>query len=52
MARRKNDNKLFDDTGIHVNVRDKHITVFVALCRVMTVILIVLGTIALIYGNM
>ncbi len=52
MARGKKDNNLFDDTGIHVNVRDKHITVFVALCRIMTAILIVLGTIALIYGNM
>ena len=46
----KHGKHLIDDSGIHKNVKPKQITVFVALCRIVTVILIVLGVAALIVG--
>lgn len=42
---------LVDDTGIHEDTKVKKITFFVGLCRLVTVILIVLGVLNLIYGN-
>lgn len=45
------DSHLIDDTGLHKNNKKVQITVFVAVCRVVTVILIALGVAALIAGN-
>lgn len=45
-------NNLIDDAGVHENVKIKHVTIFVTLCRILTVVLIVLGVAALVVGNM
>ena len=47
----KTNHTLVDDTGIHEDTKIKEITFFVGLCRRVTVILIVLGVLNLIYGN-
>jgi len=47
----KSVNTLVDDTGIHEDTKAKKAIYFVALCRLVTVILIVLGVLNLIYGN-
>ncbi len=46
------DTHLIDDTGMHKSNKKVQITVFVALCRLVTVLLIALGVAALIVGNM
>lgn len=43
--------ELVDDSGVHEDLRVKQITIFVALCRIVTVILIILGVATLVYGN-
>ena len=55
MSEMKNDNlsaHLIDDTGVHKSNKKVHVTVFVVLCRIVTLILIVLGVVALFVGNM
>ncbi|MBR4668109.1 MAG: hypothetical protein IKO76_05055 [Butyrivibrio sp.] len=48
-AEDKNNKKhLIDDTGIHEDYKPKQITLFVTMCRIVTVILIILGLAALI----
>ena len=47
-----NSNHLIGDKGIYVDSKPKHVTAFIVLCRIMTVILIILGAAALIAGNM
>ena len=54
MSEMKNDNlsaHLIDDTGVHKSNKKVHVTVFVVLCRIVTLILIVLGAAALFIGN-
>lgn len=48
----KKNNMLITDDGTYVNKKDTHSMMFVALCRVLTFALIVLGLIAFITGNM
>jgi len=43
---------LIDDSGVHNNVKIRQTQIFVFLCRVLTVILGILGVLALIKGNM
>ena len=51
MAEDKNNQKhLIDDTGIHEDYKPRQITLFVTMCRIVTVILIILGLAALIVG--
>ena len=45
-------NHLIGDEGIYVDSKQKRVTAFVILCRITTVILIILGAAALIVGNM
>ncbi len=49
--RKSKDNKLIDDSGIHMDFKERQIFTFVTLCRIFTVILMFLGLCALIYGN-
>lgn len=44
-------NHLIDDSGIHKDLKPKQVTVFVTLCRIVTVVLIVLGALALFVGS-
>lgn len=44
-------NHLIDDSGIHKDFKPKQITIFVTLCRLVTVVLIVLGALALFVGS-
>ncbi len=51
----KNENfggHLIDDTGLHKSNKKVQITIFVGACRVVTVVLIALGIVALVAGNM
>ena len=51
MADDKNNGKqLIDDSGIHVDLKPKQVTFFVTMCRIVTVVLIILGALALITG--
>ena len=43
---------LIDDSGVHKNIKTAQITFFVAICRVMTIIMVILGVAALIAANM
>ncbi len=43
-------NHLIDDSGIHKDLKPKQVTIFVTLCRLVTLVLIVLGALALITG--
>ena len=55
MSEMKNDNlssHLIDDTGVHKSNKKVHVTLFVVLCRFVTLILIALGVVALFVGNM
>ncbi len=45
-------NHLIGDEGIYVDSKPRHVTAFIIMCRIMTVILIILGAAALISGNM
>ena len=47
----KSVNTLVDDTGIHEDTKAKKASYFVALCRLVTAALIILGILNLIYGN-
>ena len=51
MEYQKKRHLLIDDTGVHENAKPTQITVFVVACRIMTCILLILGAMALIYGN-
>lgn len=44
-------NGLIDDTGMHSNLKETQTTIFVIACRIMSVILILLGVMALYIGN-
>ncbi len=43
----ENKKQLIDDTGLHKDMRSLQSTIFVVLCRIFTVILILLGVMAL-----
>ena len=43
-------NKLIDDSGVNHDIKTTQSTVFVALCRILSVILIVLGVVAFYKG--
>ncbi len=47
---KKNKMHLIDDSGIHIDNKARKVTLFVTLCRIVTVLLIVLGIIALTVG--
>ncbi len=47
----KDDYKLIDDTGTHIDNKQIQSQIFVTICRVFTFILIVLGVAALIKGH-
>ncbi|MCR5417127.1 MAG: hypothetical protein K6E79_10050 [Pseudobutyrivibrio sp.] len=42
---------IIDDSGEHKNYKEINAAIFVSLCRIVTVILIVLGVMAFIKGN-
>jgi len=44
-------NKLIDDSGVNHDIKTTQSTVFVALCRIVSVLLIILGVVAFYVGN-
>ena len=44
-------NKLIDDSGVNHDIRTTQSTVFVALCRIVSVLLIILGVVAFYVGS-
>ena len=51
MAKKENKDILISDTGVRTSRVGLYSKVFVALCRVFSVILIVLGVLAFVSGN-
>ena len=43
---------LIDDGGVYTNVKVRQTAIFVAFCRILTVVLVILGLVALVVGNM
>ncbi|WP_155837993.1 hypothetical protein [Butyrivibrio sp. FCS014] len=43
---------LIGDDGVYKTSKSTHITVFVVFCRILTAVMIVLGLVALVVGNM
>ena len=43
---------LIDDGGVYTNVKIRQTFVFVTFCRILTAVLIILGLVALVVGNM
>ena len=51
MANKKGDDLLISDSGVSVDKNRKRATIFVISCRILSVILVVLGIAAFIEGN-
>lgn len=51
MARGKKEKLLISDHGVIVTKKNIHISVFIIICRVLTVVLAVLGILAFVKGN-
>jgi hypothetical protein len=45
-------NHFIDDQGVYVSNKEKHTAFFVTFCRILTFVMIFLGIVALIVGNM
>ncbi|WP_155830523.1 hypothetical protein [Butyrivibrio sp. NC3005] len=51
MPKNKKEDLLISDSGVKEDLNQRRVTAFVIICRILTIVLIILGVIAFLEGN-